>query len=48
MQRARYIKDPAVVLRLLLMHVGAGCSLAETAARWPGGWIGADQFGGRV
>ncbi len=33
MQRARYIKDPAVVLRLLLMHVGAGCSLAETAAR---------------
>ena len=33
MRRARYIKDPAVVLRLLLMHVGAGCSLAETAAR---------------
>jgi hypothetical protein len=33
MRRARYIKDPAVVLRMLLMHVGAGCSLAETAAR---------------
>jgi hypothetical protein len=33
MRRARYIKDPAVVLRLLLMHVGTGCSLAETAAR---------------
>jgi hypothetical protein len=33
MQRARYIKDPAVVLRLLLMHVALGCSLAETAAR---------------
>ncbi len=33
MRRARYIKDPAVVLRLLLMHVGIGCSLAETAAR---------------
>ena len=33
MRRARYIKDPAIVLRMLLMHVGAGCSLAETAAR---------------
>jgi hypothetical protein len=33
MQRARYIKDPAVVLRVLLMHVALGCSLAETAAR---------------
>jgi hypothetical protein len=33
MRRARYIKDPAVLLRMLLMHVGAGCSLAETAAR---------------
>jgi hypothetical protein len=33
MRRARYIKDPAVVLRMLLMHVGSGCSLAETAAR---------------
>jgi hypothetical protein len=33
MRRARFIKDPAVVLRMLLMHVGAGCSLAETAAR---------------
>lgn len=33
MRRARYIKDPAVVLRLLLLHVAVGCSLAETAAR---------------
>lgn len=33
MQRARYISDPAVVLRILLLHLGAGCSLAETAAR---------------
>jgi len=33
MRRARYVKDPAIVLRMLLMHVGAGCSLAETAAR---------------
>lgn len=33
MRRARYIKDPATVLRMLLMHVGSGCSLAETAAR---------------
>lgn len=33
MRRARYIKDPAVVLRVLLMHVALGCSLAETAAR---------------
>jgi hypothetical protein len=33
MRRARYIKDPAVVLRVLLMHVAVGCSLAETAAR---------------
>jgi len=33
LRRARYIKDPAVVLRILLMHVGSGCSLAETAAR---------------
>jgi len=33
MQRARYIKDPAVVLRVLLMHIATGCSLAETAAR---------------
>lgn len=33
LRRARYIKDPAVVLRVLLMHVALGCSLAETAAR---------------
>jgi hypothetical protein len=33
MQRARYIKVPSVVLRILLMHVALGCSLAETSAR---------------
>jgi len=33
MQRARYIKEPAIVLRVLLLHLAAGCSLAETAAR---------------
>ena len=33
MQRVRYIKEPSVVLRILLMHVALGCSLAETAAR---------------
>jgi hypothetical protein len=33
MQRARYIKEPSVVLRILLMHVALGCSLVETAAR---------------
>ena len=34
-RRARYIKDPATVLRILLLHLACGCSLAETAARWP-------------
>lgn len=33
MRRARYIKEPATVLRLLLMHLAGGCSLTETAAR---------------
>ena len=33
MRRARYIKDPETVLRLLLIHLASGCSLAETAAR---------------
>jgi hypothetical protein len=33
MRRARYISDPAVVLRVLLIHLATGCSLAETAAR---------------
>ncbi len=32
-RRARYITDPAVVLRVLLIHLASGCSLAETAAR---------------
>ncbi len=33
MRRARYISEPAILLRILLLHLGAGCSLAETAAR---------------
>ncbi len=32
-RRARYNSDPSVVLRILLMHLACGCSLAETAAR---------------
>jgi hypothetical protein len=33
MRRARYLSDPGTVLRILLMHLATGCSLAETAAR---------------
>ncbi len=33
MRRARYISDPETVLRVLLLHLASGCSLAETAAR---------------
>lgn len=33
MRRGRNIKDPATLLRVLLMHLASGCSLAETAAR---------------
>jgi hypothetical protein len=33
MRRARYIKSPESVLRILLLHLANGCSLAETAAR---------------
>jgi len=33
MRRARYISDPGSVLRILLLHLATGCSLAETAAR---------------
>jgi hypothetical protein len=33
MQRTRYISDPGVLLRVLLIHLAAGCSLVETAAR---------------
>ncbi len=33
MRRARYISDPATVLRILLLHLACGCSLAESAAR---------------
>ena len=32
-RRARYNSDPSVVLRVLLIHLACGCSLAETAAR---------------
>lgn len=32
-RRARYISDPGTVLRILLLHLATGCSLAETAAR---------------
>jgi len=32
-RRARYNSDPAVILRVLLLHLACGCSLAETAAR---------------
>lgn len=32
-RRTRYNSDPSVVLRLLLLHLACGCSLAETAAR---------------
>jgi hypothetical protein len=33
MRRARYISDPGTLLRVLLLHLATGCSLAETAAR---------------
>lgn len=33
MRRARYIKSPETVLRILLLHLANGCSLTETAAR---------------
>ena len=33
MRRARYIKSPETVLRILLLPLANGCSLAETAAR---------------
>jgi len=33
MRRARYIKSPERVLRILMLHLANGCSLAETAAR---------------
>jgi predicted nicotinamide N-methyase len=36
MRRARYISDPETVLRVLLLHLDAGCSLAETAVRASG------------
>lgn len=32
-RRARYNSDPSVILRVLLLHLACGCSLAETAAR---------------
>ncbi|HEV2964661.1 MAG TPA: IS4 family transposase [Candidatus Angelobacter sp.] len=33
MRRARYISEPSTLLRVLLLHLASGCSLAETAAR---------------
>ena len=33
MRRARYIKSPEIVLRILLLHLANGCSLTETATR---------------
>lgn len=33
LRRARGIRDPATLLRVLLVHLADGCSLAETAAR---------------
>jgi hypothetical protein len=33
LRRARGIRDPAVLLRCLLVHLADGCSLAETAVR---------------
>lgn len=33
LQRARRIRGPAMLLRALLVHLAAGCSLQETAAR---------------
>ena len=33
MRRARGIQDPAILLRVLLVHLADGCSLQETAAR---------------
>jgi hypothetical protein len=38
-RRARYIKEPATVLRILLLHLASGCSLAETAARASAGGL---------
>lgn len=41
MRRARYIKSPETVLRILLLHLANGCSLAETAARAQASGLGA-------
>lgn len=41
MRRARYIKSPETVLRILLLHLASGCSLAETAARAQASGLGA-------
>ena len=38
-RRARYLKEPATVLRVLLLHLASGCSLAETAARATAGGL---------
>ena len=41
MRRARYIKSPETVLRILMLHLANGCSLAETAARAQASGLGA-------
>ena len=33
LRRARYMSDPGTVLRILLLHLATGCSLAGTAGR---------------
>jgi len=38
-RRGRYITEPATVLRILLLHLASGCSLAETAARASAGGL---------
>lgn len=41
MRRARYIKSPETVLRIVLLHLANSCSLAETAARAQASGLGA-------
>jgi Transposase DDE domain len=41
MRRARYITSPEIVLRILMLHLANGCSLAETAARAQASGLGA-------
>lgn len=41
MRRARYIKRPERVLRILLLHLANGCSLVEAATRAQASGLGA-------